>query len=81
MMAIKIIAMTTTPAAPALATTGMRGKSEDGSVDDGEGGGVVGGAGAVVWGTAGERERENTTSLKLVNSKHLVTYIFSVVLN
>ena len=79
MMAIKIIAMTTTPAAPALATTGMRGKSEDGSVDDGEGGGIVGGAGAVVWGTAGERE--NTTSLKLVNSKHLVTYIFSVVLN
>lgn len=63
MMAIKIIAMTTTPAAPALATTGMRGKSEDGSVDDGEGGGVVGGAGAVVWGTAGERERDREYNL------------------
>jgi hypothetical protein len=51
MIAMKHIAMTTTPAAPALATTGMRGKV-DGSAE-GEGAEVVGGGRA-----AEEREGE-----------------------
>jgi hypothetical protein len=59
MIAMKHIAMTTTPAAPALATTGMRGKV-DGSTE-GEGAEVVGGGRA-----AEERERERENNIILV---------------
>ena len=70
MMAMKHIAMTTTPAAPALATTGMSGKEVEGSIEgsvegsiegsiEGEGAEVVGG------GSAAEKEREDTCKLAL----------------
>ena len=70
MTAMKHIAMTTTPAAPALATTGMRGKDGDGSVEgEGEGAEVVAG------GSAAEKER--ILAMKIPT---ILTYILAVLL-
>ena len=69
---MKHIAMTTTPAAPALATTGMRGKEGDGSVEgEGEGAEVVAG------GRTAEKEKERILAMKIPT---ILTYILAVLL-
>ena len=66
--------MTTTPAAPALATTGMRGKEGDGSVEvEGEGAEVVAGGRAAEK----EKEKERILAMKIPT---ILTYILAVLL-
>ena len=80
MMAMKHIAMTTTPAAPALATTGMSGKEVEGSIEGSVEGSVEGeGAEVVGGGSAAEKER-GYLQADFIKIPTILTYIFAVVL-